>query len=140
MTRKTELSDQVRTQETRQKKSKRTSIQKLVKTRKTEEYMLDYLGFPHQQEDVSKFVEAVDKLETDGKISPEEFLKVVGNFGGCCKLFEMRRGCPVISYKMDEHGGCHDLFSFRSQSFLWGMTLDVEASNVRMSWRNTHGP
>ncbi|CAK9062626.1 unnamed protein product [Durusdinium trenchii] len=55
------------------------------------EYMLDYLGFPHQQEDVQRFVAAVDKLETDGKISPDEFLKVVGSFGGCCKLFEMRR-------------------------------------------------
>ncbi|CAK9073032.1 Calcium-dependent protein kinase 15 [Durusdinium trenchii] len=53
--------------------------------------MLDYLGFPHQQEDVQRFVAAVDKLETDGKISPDEFLKVVGSFGGCCKLFEMRR-------------------------------------------------
>lgn len=55
------------------------------------EYMLDYLGFPHQQEDVTRFVSAVDKLETDGKISPEEFLKVVGDLGGCCKLFDMRR-------------------------------------------------
>ena len=45
------------------------------------EYMLDYLGFPHQQEDVKRFVSAVDKLETDGKISPEEFLKVVGSLG-----------------------------------------------------------
>lgn len=53
--------------------------------------MLDYLGFPHQQEDVQRFVAAVDKLETDGKISPDEFLKVVGSFGGCCKLFEMRQ-------------------------------------------------
>jgi len=40
--------------------------------------MLDYLGFPHQQEDVDKFVSAVDRLEPDGKISPEEFLKTVG--------------------------------------------------------------
>lgn len=55
------------------------------------EYMLDYLGFPHQQEDVDKFVSAVDRLEPDGKISPEEFLKTVGNLGGCCKLFAMRR-------------------------------------------------
>lgn len=46
--------------------------------RHTEEYMLDYLGFPHQQEDVDKFVSAVDRLEPDGKISPEEFLKTVG--------------------------------------------------------------
>ena len=43
--------------------------------------MLDYLGFPHQQEDVTRFVSAVDKLETDGKISPEEFLMVVGSLG-----------------------------------------------------------
>ena len=56
--------------------------------------MLDYLGFPHQQEDVTKFISAVDKAEpdgaADGKISPEEFLQVVGKFGGCCKLFETR--------------------------------------------------
>jgi len=54
------------------------------------EYMLDYLGFPHGETEVGKFIGTVDR-DPDGKITHHEFLHCVGRFGGCTKFLELRR-------------------------------------------------
>eukprot|EP00439_Symbiodinium_sp_Y106_P058607 s1139_g8.t1 len=64
------------------------------------EYMLDYLGFPHGETEVGKFIGTVDR-DPDGKtarqqvfasvITHHEFLHCVGRLGGCTKFLELRR-------------------------------------------------
>merc|ERR1719221_1296504 len=52
--------------------------------------MLDYLGFPASNADVSKVMAAVDK-DGDRKMTMNEFQSYVGKMGGSFKLFEVRR-------------------------------------------------
>lgn len=52
--------------------------------------MLDYLGFPAGQDDVSKVLSAVD-ADSDGNMSLPEFQNYVGRMGGSFSLFEVRR-------------------------------------------------
>jgi len=52
--------------------------------------MLDYLGFPASQSDISQVLSAVDN-STDPTMSLEEFQCYVGKMGGSFSLFEMRR-------------------------------------------------
>jgi len=54
------------------------------------DFMMDYLGFPNETDDVKKFVDILDKNDDD-VISFDEFLHGVGRLGGCVKLFEVRR-------------------------------------------------
>lgn len=54
------------------------------------DFMMDYLGFPNEPDDVRKFVDILDK-NADDLISFDEFLHGVGRLGGCVKLFGVRR-------------------------------------------------
>eukprot|EP00440_Ansanella_granifera_P040304 gb/GFBE01043716.1/.p1 GENE.gb/GFBE01043716.1/~~gb/GFBE01043716.1/.p1 ORF type:complete len:655 (+),score=153.06 gb/GFBE01043716.1/:1-1965(+) len=52
--------------------------------------MLEYLGFPNTDEDVTKLLNAVD-IDGDKQVSLFEFQQYVGRMGGSLRLFEIRR-------------------------------------------------
>jgi hypothetical protein len=53
-------------------------------------FMLDYLGFPCTEKDVTDLISILD-TDHDNTVSYDEFIVYVGSIGGSEKLFELRR-------------------------------------------------
>lgn len=87
------------------------------------EFMMDYLGFPCTSDDISRFVDIIDKNDDDA-ISFDEFIEGVGRMGGSAKLFEVRR--LQIGERTDFETAVHDKETLRKQLQACGIQDDAQ--------------
>ncbi|CAK8987373.1 Calcium-dependent protein kinase 3 (Calcium-dependent protein kinase isoform CDPK6) (AtCDPK6), partial [Durusdinium trenchii] len=86
--------------------------------------MLDYLGFPKEDEDVEKIMSAVD-TDGDRRMGIEEFRLYVGRMGGSLRLFEVRR--KQMEAKHGHSGEAVDPATVRMSLLEAGIRDDAQA-------------
>lgn len=88
--------------------------------------MLDYLGFPKENEDVEKILKAVD-TDGDRRMSLNEFQLYVGRMGGSLRLFEVRRQQMEAKHGHGHGGEAVDPAALRMSLLEAGIRDDAQA-------------